>query len=433
MAQQTIDVGTPNGGNGDTVRDAFVKTEANFVELYAPITRLDWFNSVDDTEYIITLEGDPFMHTYTPSLVGDTTPYYRNLFIGSNAGNFTLSSVTAEARNLIAIGAEALSSITTAKENIAIGNETLGLSTTGGMNTGVGAAALYSNTTGTRNTAVGRQAGVWVKGSNNIFLGSTAGFAKVGGGSLTAIDSAILIGSFANGTQSSTGEIAIGHQVNGQGSNTAVIGGSGIIGLRLGNASYVPAVAKDLTPKDYVDGLVTNVAYTNIDNDFSVGQTINVVTDAVYALSIKGDGDRGDGGSIALYDSLDVQGLTLTTSSGGHAFITTAAGAGDMFISSGATGSSALFGGVGIKLQANTGNLVEIINNSTGLTQASFNVTTGLFNQRTGFTVTGLPAGTVGDRTYVTDTITTTFGSTAVTGGSLTMPVFFNGINWIIG
>lgn len=35
MAKQTINVGTaPNTRNGDTLRDAFVKTNANFTELY---------------------------------------------------------------------------------------------------------------------------------------------------------------------------------------------------------------------------------------------------------------------------------------------------------------------------------------------------------------------------------------------------------------
>jgi len=34
MAQLNINIGTPNGNDGDTVRDAFSKTEDNFTELY---------------------------------------------------------------------------------------------------------------------------------------------------------------------------------------------------------------------------------------------------------------------------------------------------------------------------------------------------------------------------------------------------------------
>jgi len=39
MAKQTINVGTsPNTKTGDTIRDAFVKTNSNFNELYAHVT-----------------------------------------------------------------------------------------------------------------------------------------------------------------------------------------------------------------------------------------------------------------------------------------------------------------------------------------------------------------------------------------------------------
>ena len=34
MAKQIINLGTPNGRNGDVVRDAFTKVNANFSELY---------------------------------------------------------------------------------------------------------------------------------------------------------------------------------------------------------------------------------------------------------------------------------------------------------------------------------------------------------------------------------------------------------------
>jgi len=34
MAKQDIDIGTPNGKDGDLVRDAFNKVNQNFIELY---------------------------------------------------------------------------------------------------------------------------------------------------------------------------------------------------------------------------------------------------------------------------------------------------------------------------------------------------------------------------------------------------------------
>ena len=50
----------------------------------------------------------------------------------------------------------------------------------------------------------------------------------------------------------------------------------------------------------------------------------------------------------------------------------------------------------------------------------------------TGFTVATLPAGTVGMRTYVTDALAPSFSATVVGGGAVTIPVFYNGTNWIV-
>lgn len=50
-----------------------------------------------------------------------------------------------------------------------------------------------------------------------------------------------------------------------------------------------------------------------------------------------------------------------------------------------------------------------------------------------GYTVTTLPTGQVGYRAYVSDATATTYGSTVVGGGANTVPVFYDGSNWIIG
>ena len=49
-----------------------------------------------------------------------------------------------------------------------------------------------------------------------------------------------------------------------------------------------------------------------------------------------------------------------------------------------------------------------------------------------GYTVATLPAGTVGDMTYVTNALTPSYLATVVGGGSQTVPVFYNGTNWIV-
>lgn len=48
-----------------------------------------------------------------------------------------------------------------------------------------------------------------------------------------------------------------------------------------------------------------------------------------------------------------------------------------------------------------------------------------------GFTVAGLPTGTVGDRAYVTDATAPTYAATLTGGGAVTVPVFYNGTAWI--
>jgi hypothetical protein len=50
----------------------------------------------------------------------------------------------------------------------------------------------------------------------------------------------------------------------------------------------------------------------------------------------------------------------------------------------------------------------------------------------TGFTVATLPAGTVGMKTYVTDALAPSFGVAVAGSGAVTIPVFYDGANWIV-
>ena len=49
-----------------------------------------------------------------------------------------------------------------------------------------------------------------------------------------------------------------------------------------------------------------------------------------------------------------------------------------------------------------------------------------------GYTVATLPTGVTGAVAYVTNALAPTYGSTVVGGGSVTIPVFYNGTNWIV-
>jgi hypothetical protein len=74
------------------------------------------------------------------------------------------------------------------------------------------------------------------------------------------------------------------------------------------------------------------------------------------------------------------------------------------------------------------GNLLVGLTSATGvaLLQVSGPIRT------TGYTVATLPAGTVGMRTYVTDALAPVFGVAVAGSGAVTIPVFYDGANWIV-
>ena len=49
-----------------------------------------------------------------------------------------------------------------------------------------------------------------------------------------------------------------------------------------------------------------------------------------------------------------------------------------------------------------------------------------------GYTVATLPTGVTGARAYVTNALAPSYGATVVGGGAITIPVFYNGTNWIV-
>ena len=73
MAQQTINVGTADKGNGDPLRTAFIKVNNNFNELYAALGA-DFENL---ETHLIPKDDD----TYD---LGSPTKKWRSLYVGGN-------------------------------------------------------------------------------------------------------------------------------------------------------------------------------------------------------------------------------------------------------------------------------------------------------------------------------------------------------------
>jgi hypothetical protein len=72
-----------------------------------------------------------------------------------------------------------------------------------------------------------------------------------------------------------------------------------------------------------------------------------------------------------------------------------------------------------------------------GTTRLSINYLTGTLIAHQpvrlkGYTVATLPAGTLGDMSFVTDALSPVYGSTVAGGGSVVKVVFYNGSNWIV-
>ena len=127
-----------------------------------------------------------------------------------------------------------------------------------GSNTRIGAAAL-SVVTGGNNTAIGKSAGATVtSGTQNVYVGSLA----------------------AASSATATNEIAIGYNVAGLGSNTAVIGNSSIsttvLRGNVGIGTTTPGAVLDVSGSAKIRGAL-DLSTQNITNANQISATTNLV------------------------------------------------------------------------------------------------------------------------------------------------------------
>lgn len=176
--------------------------------------------------------GFRFMHNYGTA----------NTFLGTSAGNFTLT--TASAVSNTGLGLSTLSQLTTGSDNTAVGWATIGVATTGSFNTCTGAGGMAFVTTGSSNVGVGAQvfsdglaAAGLTTGNHNIAIGRDAG-----GDYRGAESSNILIGSLLFGIVGESNTLRIGVATGaGDGElNRAFI--SGIRGITTGVADAIPVL-----------------------------------------------------------------------------------------------------------------------------------------------------------------------------------------------
>ena len=165
-----------------------------------------------------------------------------NTAIGHASGD----AVTTGSENTL-VGQSAGGAVSTGARNVAMGHVAMNTVTTGSDNVSIGTTSMQiAASTSAENVAVGRSALIRGTCSQSVAIGSNAGAYFASFQNLTAVTNSIFIGAFANPSLDNPSNcIVIGYNVQGDGSNTAVLGNSSITSTR---------IAGSATSKVTVDG-----------------------------------------------------------------------------------------------------------------------------------------------------------------------------------
>jgi len=207
-------------------------------------------NTTSSITGVIEKNSKRWIHNYYDSTVLSGSLVGKNIFIGEEAGNFTMGSTATilfHSSMNIGIGYRTLYSTTLGNSNIAIGNEALINLTIASGNTAIGARSLTScNSSG--NTSIGYYSGgLLTSGVYNLFLGYNSG-----GNILQKVDA--------------VNSIAIGYDAYTTKNNQVVIGNTNIVetllrgnvGIGIGNpatklhVSDGNTVSSSLLTSDYI-------------------------------------------------------------------------------------------------------------------------------------------------------------------------------------
>jgi len=206
-----------------------------------------------------------FFHTYQ----ADSTSG-RNLFIGMNAGNFTMrySLGAYSASYNVGIGQDALKSLTTGYYNLAIGTSTGLAITTGVNNMGIGTFALTNLSTGSNNAGIGAYAMYTGNGSHNSWIGSNSGYGVWGNSNSYNTG----VGSFS-GYGITTGGY---NTFVGLGSGRSVTTGTNNILIGKWVSNIVAQLSNRLTTGSFNIGIgdTINFSSATVSRELNIGRTI---------------------------------------------------------------------------------------------------------------------------------------------------------------
>jgi hypothetical protein len=305
---------------------------------------------------------------------------------------------------------------------IIIGGETGTQPITIGRSTGAQTVNIANGAgTATKTVNIGRNS---TGGSTSINIGTISGgttTCNIGGGATT---NTVNIGTT---TGTATANIATGASTS---TKTVAIGTGNTSG-----ATNITIGATAGTSTTTINGAVTLSATTqaiNIGNSQSSG-VINIGTanSRTGAINI-GTGAGGlSAGNITIGDSAGQQVITLGRTTEDHTvnIATGVAGASNTKTVNIATNSPLANTNINIGSSAVTSNI-----NFQGISYFNYYAAFGNSINQNPVTVASLPSvidAVIGDRNFVNDALAPRTGSTVVGGGSVAMPVYYNGTNWI--
>ena len=455
-------------------------TLGNDLRLSTTTAALQFWNGSSYTKYFYGLASKN--QAYIGGAGNTNANVSNNFAAGSGALGGVTWSAGSEGSYNVAIGLLAMAGSTTAHDNFALGAYSLWQNTTGSTNTAIGSNAMIVNTTGNfnvalgyqalggsrtslYNVAIGNQAGAnyAFNGLNsnglNTFIGALAGF---GTNSPTIGTVTITIASPAVLTKTAHG-LAAGDRV--QFSTTGALP----TGINPSAIYYV--IAAGLTADAFEISTTSGGAAVNTSGSQSGTHTCYKVFSTGKQETFIGaqagyDFTSGDNNTYIGYNTgrgvttgsgntvlgAQVTGLAATLTNNiilaigtgatklqfdatnwivtGGAFLPSANDA--VVLGAAGTAFSDLFlaeGGVinwdsGDVTITQTGNVLAFAGATTAYT---FDAPVRLKN----YTVATLPAGTQGDRAYVTDATAPTYLGALVGGGAVVCPVFYNGTAWV--
>lgn len=300
MAQRTIVVGaSANSGGGDPLRDAFIKVNDNFTEVYARVTALE------DGSIVTDIKGNVFADDST-LLVDAINGIIPTSVLSGNITNNIITSSLRTSESNITLGEGAAEGIQSTRDmSVAIGRYA-GYNDQGYQSIAIGghgaAGDLAQTSQGSGAVAIGYGAGMLNQGTLAIAIGYKAGrLAQAGGsialnatgGDLNPTTSGFYVNPVRNET--STGNIL---QYN---TSTNEIIYSNDLGDLTGNLTGSVFADDSTLLVDGVNGLIVgevDTTYVTTQNGLSFGSTNGYTAFVDEAGDLFFRGTNGDGDII---------------------------------------------------------------------------------------------------------------------------------------